>query len=48
MNIEEYVPINTPQIIAETKPLITSPPNIKSATNANNVVIEVINVLDNV
>ena len=46
--MEEYVPIKTPQIIADTKPLTTSPPNTNKATNANKVVIDVIRVLDNV
>ena len=48
MKIEEYVPIKTPQIIAETNPLTTSPPKTNNATNANKVVIEVIKVLDKV
>ena len=48
MNIEEYVPTKTPQIIALTKPLITSPPKRNKANNAKSVVSDVIIVLDNV
>jgi hypothetical protein len=46
--IEEYVPNITPKIIARENPLRISPPKKNIANNANNVVIEVINVLDNV
>ena len=33
--IEEYVPINTPKIIAKEKPLNISPPKIKIANRVN-------------
>ena len=46
--MDEYVPIKTPHIIAETKPFTTSPPKINNANKARSVVIEVINVLDKV
>ena len=36
------MPTITPQIIAKTKPRITSPPRMKSATRARSVVTEVI------
>ena len=45
MNTELYVPTITPQIIAKTNPLITSPPNMNSDINAIKVVTEVITVL---
>ena len=48
MNIEEYVPTITPQIRANEKPLKISPPKKYIAVRANNVVIEVFNVLGNV
>ena len=43
--LELYVPTITPQIIAKTNPLITSPPNMNSDINAIKVVTEVITVL---
>ncbi len=48
INIDEYVPIITPQIIALTNPLTTSPPKINKARSARSVVNEVIIVLDKV
>ena len=48
MNIDEYVPIITPRIIAKEKPFSIAPQKIKIENNANNVVTEVIKVLDNV
>ena len=47
-NIDEYVPIKTPNIIAKEKPLKISPPKINIENKANNVVTEVISVLDRV
>ena len=43
--IEEYVPINTPKIIAKEKPLRISPPKINIDTSASKVVTDVIIVL---
>jgi hypothetical protein len=45
MNTDEYVPIITPIMRANIKPLIDSPPNIKMASKTNNVVKEVFKVL---
>ena len=47
-NIEEYVPIITPKIIANEKPFKISPPKINIDPKAKRVVIEVITVLDKV
>ena len=47
-NIEEKVPINTPQIIAKEKSDRTAQPKKKIINNATNVVTEVITVLDKV
>ena len=47
-NIEEKVPINTPQIIAKAKSVNTAPPKKKIINNASKVVTEVITVLDKV
>ena len=44
-NIEEYVPIITPKIIANEKPFKISPPKINIDPKAKRVVIEVITVL---
>ena len=41
-NIEEYVPIKTPKIIAKEKPLKISPPKINIEISASRVVAEVI------
>ena len=41
-NIEEYVPISTPKIIAKEKPLKISPPKINIENNASKVVTDVI------
>ena len=41
-NIEEYVPIITPKIIAKENPLKISPPKINIENNANKVVTDVI------
>ena len=46
--MEEYVPINTPHIIAIIKPLITFPPRTINAINAIKVVNDVIIVLERV
>ena len=48
INIEEYVPIQTPQIIARAKSARTAPPKKKIENNANRVVTDVIVVLDSV
>ena len=48
MYIEEYVPIKTPNIIANEKPLSIAPPNINIDRRASNVVTDVIIVLDKV
>ena len=42
MKIEDKVPIITPNINANTKPLITSPPKMKIANRVTNVVPEVL------
>ena len=47
-NIEENVPINTPQIIARAKSDNTAPPKKKIINKAIKVVTDVITVLDNV
>ena len=47
-NIEEKVPINTPQIIAKAKSDNTAPPKKKMINNAINVVTEVMTVLERV
>ena len=47
-NIDEYVPIKTPNIIAKENPLKISPPKIKIENKANKVVTEVIIVLASV
>ena len=47
-NIDEYVPIKTPRIIAKENPLRISPPNINIENKASNVVTEVIIVLASV
>ena len=47
-NIDEYVPIITPTIIAKEKPDKIAPPNIKIENKASSVVAEVIIVLDKV
>ena len=47
-NIDEYVPIKTPNIIAKENPLKISPPKINIENKANNVVTEVIMVLASV
>jgi hypothetical protein len=47
-NIEEKVPINTPQIIAKEKSDRTAPPKKKIINKATNVVTDVITVLDKV
>ena len=47
-NIDEYVPIKTPNIIAKENPLKISPPKINIENKANNVVTEVIIVLASV
>ena len=39
--IDEYVPINTPKIIAKENPLKISPPKINIENNASNVVTDV-------
>ena len=46
--IDEYVPINTPKIIAKEKPLKISPPKINIDNSASKVVTEVIIVLASV
>ena len=48
MNIEEYVPNATPNVITALKLLKFSPPKIHKARQATKVVKNVINVLDNV
>ena len=47
-NIDEYVPIKTPNIIAKENPLKISPPKINIDNKANKVVAEVIIVLASV
>ena len=48
IKIEEYVPINIPQIIAKLKSFIMLPPKINKASNAKIVVAVVFIVLDKV
>ena len=48
INIDEYVPIKTPTIIANENPFKISPPKINIENNASNVVTDVINVLESV
>ena len=48
MYIDEYVPKITPKIMAKEKPFKISPPNKNIDKRANNVVIDVINVLESV
>ena len=48
MNSDEQVPITTPTIKANAKPLIDSPPKIKIVNNTKNVLNDVLMVLERV
>ena len=41
---DENVPMKIPVVIANTKPLTTSPPKMRITTSVTNVVIDVLNV----